>query len=483
MELGQIYQSAPIGLALLDRNLRYVRINDQLARMHDLAVEDHLGKHVSEVVPHLFPSVEGPLLHVLNTGERVAQIEISGRMSRSLPDEGYWLISLHPLLAAGSSVGGVHVIVQDITERKMAESALTESQALLSALVESTDDMIWSVDPRKFGLLMFNSALKSYFSHELNVDIKIGMAPEDMLPPSFASKWHELYRHALRDGSFVEEYSVCSGRHTLLLAFSLLKRNGETVGISVFGKNITERKRAEENLTERLKFETLLSDLSAEFIDLHADQMDSKIENAQRRVCECLGLDLSSLWQWSVDSPHSLTLTHYYRPLGGPPLPERMNANEHFPWCLEQLKAGKIINISSMDTLPVEAARDRELWLYYGIKTSLTIPLAAGAGPLIGALSFNVMTEERTWPESARETASTCRADFLQLPLARMHSDEILRASEERLTLATEGAGVGLWIMELDTRHVWITSRTREMFQFAPDDGVDLRPLSRRDPC
>ena len=47
----------------------------------------------------------------------------------------------------------------------------------------------------------------------------------------------------------------------------------------------------------------------------------------------------------------------------------------------------------------MEACRDREVWLHYGIKTSLTIALSAGGGPPLGALSFNTVQGERTWPE------------------------------------------------------------------------------------
>jgi PAS domain S-box-containing protein len=157
--------------------------------------------------------------------------------------------------------------MKDHSEHPQAEAAPTESQALLSTLVESTDDMIWSVDPRKFGLLMFNRALKNYFLKDQNLEIRIGMTPEDMLPPAFASKWHALYRRALREGSFVEEYRVSSGKHVLLMTISPLNRNGETTGISVFGKDITELVCAKEDLEQRLRFERLLADCSSRFMN------------------------------------------------------------------------------------------------------------------------------------------------------------------------------------------------------------------------
>ncbi len=72
-------------------------------------------------------------------------------------------------------------------------------------------------------------------------------------------------------------------------------------------------------LQERLRFETLLVELSAKLINLPAGEIDRQIEDAQRQVCESLGLDLASLWQWRPDNLGMLSPTHHYRPLGGPP--------------------------------------------------------------------------------------------------------------------------------------------------------------------
>jgi len=128
-------------------------------------------------------------------------------------------------------------------------------------------------------------------------------------------------------------------------------------------------------LEERLGFETLLADLSLKFIDLPPSHVDREIAEAQRCVCEFLGLDLSALWQAAAETPGMLTLTSLYRALAGPPLAERMDAREYFPWCQQQLLAGKVVAVSSLEQLPAEAARDGETWRHYGIKTSLTVPL------------------------------------------------------------------------------------------------------------
>lgn len=189
-----------------------------------------------------------------------------------------------------------------------------------------------------------------------------------------------------------------------------------------------EPRGSRDEFEARLRFETLIADLSSKFINLPAADLDREIEDAQRRVCQCLGLDLSSLWQWSAGSPGFLALTHLYRALAGPPTPEPMDAREHFPWFLQQLLAGKATAVSSLEELPPEAARDREVCRHFGIKSALTIPLSAGGGPLIGILSFNAIKAERLWPEVFVKRLQLIAQIFANA-LMRKRSDEAIRAA------------------------------------------------------
>jgi len=187
-------------------------------------------------------------------------------------------------------------------------------------------------------------------------------------------------------------------------------------------------------LEERLRFETLIADLSSKFINLPAGEVDREIEDAQRRVCEFLGFDLCALWQWTQDTPRYITITHLYRPLGGPPPPGRIDGEEMAPWSLRQLAAGRIVAVASMESLPAEATRDKEVWLHYGIKSALNFPLSAG-GRLFGALTFNTVREERGWPTEI-VTRLTVVAQVFANALARKVTDQALResmAENERL--------------------------------------------------
>jgi two-component system sensor kinase FixL len=173
--------------------------------------------------------------------------------------------------------------LDDITERKQTEKALAESQVHTLALFDSTNDMIWSVDPETFGLVTFNRALKDYFFNRLGIEIVVGMTPDQMLTPKYAVQWREFYQRALRDGSYVTEYHVVAG--TLLLSINPLKRDGNVFGISVFGKDITERKRAEEAIREsEAKYRSLYESMMDGYVLTGMDGMIVKYNEPYREM-------------------------------------------------------------------------------------------------------------------------------------------------------------------------------------------------------
>ena len=62
-------------------------------------------------------------------------------------------------------------------------------------------------------------------------------------------------------------------------------------------------------LAKQIDFEKVLTELSARFVNVPSGEVDHEIEDAQRRVCECLGLDLAGLWQFLPEDPLSLVMT------------------------------------------------------------------------------------------------------------------------------------------------------------------------------
>jgi two-component system phosphate regulon sensor histidine kinase PhoR len=119
--LDALYVSAPVGLGFWDRDLRYVRVNEALARINERAVEDHVGRTFHEVVPHLADDLERIARGVLETGDPVIGIEIAAGTPASPEVLRYWRASYYPVVAADGEPIGVGAVVEETTERRHAE--------------------------------------------------------------------------------------------------------------------------------------------------------------------------------------------------------------------------------------------------------------------------------------------------------------------------------------------------------------------------
>ena len=132
-EIEQIYRYAPVGLCNLDRECRYLRINERMAQINGASPEAHIGRSIDDMVPMLADTLRGIWRPVIERGEPVLDVEIHGRTPRDPDHDHDWLASYFPLSSDGEVIG-LTAVVLDITERKRIEQALRASEAAVRAL-------------------------------------------------------------------------------------------------------------------------------------------------------------------------------------------------------------------------------------------------------------------------------------------------------------------------------------------------------------
>jgi PAS domain S-box-containing protein len=114
-----VQESAPIGFALVDRELRVVRMNSVLAEVNGAPVEEQIGRPVAELIPDIWSQMEDVYRRVLDTGEPVINLEVA-RVRALAQDRRHWLASYYPVRVEDEVIG-VGVVVTDVTERAEAE--------------------------------------------------------------------------------------------------------------------------------------------------------------------------------------------------------------------------------------------------------------------------------------------------------------------------------------------------------------------------
>jgi PAS domain S-box-containing protein len=139
--LDSLQQHAPIGIALLDRECRFQRVNDELAAINGLSISDHTGRALVEVLPGLAAQLE-PLCHKAMDGVAVSNVEVTGTTPASPGEPRHFNVSSYPVHAGNQELVVAGLAVTEITARKRAEAALREYAAMMADMARQKDEFL-----------------------------------------------------------------------------------------------------------------------------------------------------------------------------------------------------------------------------------------------------------------------------------------------------------------------------------------------------
>src|SRR5262249_48650401 len=191
-----------------------------------------------------------------------------------------------------------------------------------------------------------------------------------------------------------------------------------------FSGLLEEHREAARALRERLRFEELLSRVTAAFVRPPSHRMDDAFQASLRDLGEGLGIDRVALRAFSRDG-EVLHLASYWARNPGEPPPAILRAANH-AWITAPVLADRIVSVNRVEDLPPDPAV-RDVYRRQGIKASLTVPLAAG-GRVLGFLTL-ASAAERRWSELLVDRWKLI-ADVLAGALARKQTEDALRAGE-----------------------------------------------------
>ncbi len=127
--LDTLQSSAPIGVGFMDRAYRYIRVNEALAAINGVPVQDHIGRTVPELVPHVWPQIEPVYRAVLEEGKSIVNMEMHGVTAGAPNEQREWLVSLYPVKMQ-DDIFGIGAIVVDITDRNRTQKQLIQAQKM-----------------------------------------------------------------------------------------------------------------------------------------------------------------------------------------------------------------------------------------------------------------------------------------------------------------------------------------------------------------
>ena len=185
---------------------------------------------------------------------------------------------------------------------------------------------------------------------------------------------------------------------------------------------------------DRIRFETLLANLSATFVNVPADQVDAQIMAGLRQIVEFLGIDRSGFGQLVPDE-NNFAITHSYQVDGVPPTPKVL-LEVQFPVYARKVREGVPFRLPDDIQDIEEAAAEREYLSQSGLKSQLTIPLKV-TGAVVGGIGFASFRARLEWPDELVRRLRLV-GDIFTNALARKQADEALRALASKLLTVQE---------------------------------------------
>ena len=241
--------------------------------------------------------------------------------------------------------------------------------------------------------------------------------------------------------------------------------------------NALERKQIRMQIEERLRFEGLISNLSAGFVNIPPDEVESQINKALRSITGFFDADRCSIGLFSKDGTQ-LTRAFEYHSAEAEPVPESLS-KEQMPWYLEQLIRGSPVVMNRIEDLPPEAEKERRLCLAKGMKSLLSIPMGSG-GKTLGSCALVSTRAERVWPEELVKRFRLVSEVFGNVLERKRAEVEAFHARRELLRLerlSRMGELTASLAHELNQPLTSILSNARAALRFIQSDRLEIGEL------
>jgi PAS domain S-box-containing protein len=383
-ELETIYDSAPVGLCVFDPQLTYFRINKRLAEINGVPAEDHIGHTPWEVVPDLAEQAEFMLRRIIETGQPVLNVEVSGETRAQPGVHRTWLEHWLPLKAAEGHVIGINVVAEEITERKRMEESLLKSEEILRAFFNmgnlhnsilelKEDDIVYKLPNRK---------TVDFFG--LSVEEMTGKSLKDLgVPEQGIRFWVDQFRRSQKTReSMTFEYPLpYKGKKPWFqCSLSPIQVGKEQSSLFSFvAIEITDRKQS-EHLSNALNFINLEINSRLEFDEI----MQAIVTEAGKAIgCETAAISLKRDDHW--------ILSYVYG------LPRELVGIE----MLDEEEPHAVLAIRTKEPVIIQDAYNDERvnpehMKKYGVRSVLVVPILVGDNP-IGVIFFNYHTSPVTF--------------------------------------------------------------------------------------
>jgi len=214
----------------------------------------------------------------------------------------------------------------------------------------------------------------------------------------------------------------------------------------------------------------LIPVVSARILNASSDTLDEVIRHSLQEILQTLGLGRGGLLKVAKGRCQAI-LSYSWHDHGVEIVSDEINLAELLPWTYHQIVVlGKTVAKHNIDSMPADAAADRQFFVRFGTKSALAIPLLVGQS-VHHIFSVHSLKEECIWPESFI-TSLRLLGEIFVGALERRDILRSLETHQTRLDMAAASAGAGFWEIDVATGSIWATSKAKEMLHFIEDEPL-----------
>jgi len=450
-----VLDASSVGIFILDSDFQVVWVNQALECYFGLRRKEIIGKDKRQLIRERIKDIfEDPVYFtekVFATYDNNTYIEHFE--CHIVPDserEERWLEHWSQPILSGLYAGGRIEHYSDITERKKAEEKLIP---LLAVVKQSSEGMaVANLD----GILTFaNNAwckMHGYKSSKELLGKNLAIFHNKEQLENEVKPFNEKVKQDGAHSGEVGHITKDGKPFPTLMGTTLLKdEQGKPYALVGIARDITERKRMEKALNDRVCFEKIVASISTSFINLAPDEIDIGIEDALGSIGEFFGVDRSYLFRLFDDGTKTDN-THEWCAEGIVPQIENLKGLQtaDFPWFLGRLNRFETVHIPSVADLSPEADCEKEILQSGGIQSAILVPMVYG-GTLVGFIGLDSVKQEKSWSE---ENIALLRiiCEIFVNALERKRVMDALRSSETKFHAMFEKNPLGAVIIDKERK-------------------------------
>lgn len=385
-----IFDNVSDGILVAEvQSLKFLMGNQKICKMLGYSLGELKKLNVKDIHP------EEHLPRIVEQFEQLSKQEIT--IAKDIPikrKEGsifYVDISSSPKITLGKKEYLIGIF-RDITERKMMEEILKESEELhRTTLSEILEAVFITDDNGQFTFICSNVHNIFGYSHA-EVQTMGHIAKLFGKTLATAQLLHE-------QGQIVLEQKIIDkfgNSHVLQISIKLVSIKKGTILYTC--TDITERKRIEEALAHRLAIEQTIATISTNFINVAPDALDQEIERALQIIGTFTKVERSYILKISEDSQHIENTNQWCMSGITSQIDFQDLLIDSLPWICTKLKNLEIVHIPRVAEMPAKAKIEKAILQRQQIQSLIIVPMTY-AGILVGCLGFDSVTSEKTWQE------------------------------------------------------------------------------------